>query len=174
MIHITPLCPEDIPYKVRWYNDEKITEFLHYTEKFTIEKSLRWLEEIKNDPTRFENVISILEGDKIIKIGIIGLFNIDLINKKAGFYITIGEKSYQGKGIAKRAAIQFLHECFNKYDLNKIFLFTDKENIRAQKLYESLGFVQEGLLRQELFYNNQFKDRYYYGILKSEFFEKWE
>lgn len=167
---IRPITEKDIPDKVRWYNDDEIVRFLHYEDKFTVEKSLEWLRKIQHDTTRYENVIQIKEGDNIKNVGIIGLFNIDLKNKKAGFYITIGEKEYQGKGIAKMAAIKFLAHCFLKFDLKKIYLYTDVENIRAQKLYEKLGFVKEGLLRKELFYKNKFIDRYYYGILREEFF----
>lgn len=167
-IRITPLSAADIEQKVKWYNDPKVTQFLHYTEKFTVEKSLEWLKNIKMDHSRFENILKIYD-DGWKSIGIIGLFNIDMTNKKAGFYITIGDVAYQGKGIAKAATLKFLDLCFKKFELNKIYLYTDIENITAQKLYEKVGFQKEGLLRQELYYNNRFIDRYYYGILKNDF-----
>lgn len=169
-ILIRTIIADDIPDKVRWYNDEEVNRYLHYNEKFTIEKSLDWLKKIENDRSRYENVIQVKEGDLLKNIGIIGLFNIDIKNKKAGYYITIGEKSYQGKGLAKKATILFLKNCFLKFDLEKIYLYTDVDNISAQKLYEKLGFIKEGTLRKELFYENKFIDRCYYGILKNEYF----
>ena len=36
-IEIVPFDFEHIPEKVRWYNDEEISRYLHYEEKFTIE-----------------------------------------------------------------------------------------------------------------------------------------
>lgn len=169
-IIINPITECDIPDKVKWYNDDEITKFMHYEEKFTIEKSLEWLKKIKNDTSRYENILKVKKDGQLVSIGIIGLFNIDLKNKKAGFYITIGNKEYQGKGLAKKATIKFLKHCFLKFDLEKIYLYTDSDNITAQKLYEKVGFKQEGLLRRELFYKNRFIDRYYYGILRDEFF----
>lgn len=169
-IIIERIAEKDIPDKVRWYNDEAITKFLHYEEKFTIEKTKKWLENIKDNPTRLENVIQVKENGNVKNIGIIGLFNIDLKNKKAGYYITIGELEYQGKGLAKMATIKFLKDCFHKYDLEKIYLYTDVDNIAAQRLYEKLGFQKEGILRSELFYKNEFIDRCYYGILREEYF----
>jgi RimJ/RimL family protein N-acetyltransferase len=169
-IVIKQITEFDIPDKVKWYNDDEITEFLHYEEKFTIEKSLEWIKKIENDTSRYENVLKVKEDSQLVNIGIIGLFNIDLKNKKAGFYITIGSKEYQGKGLAKKATIIFLKHCFNKFNLEKIYLYTDCNNITAQKLYEKVGFTKEGLLRRELFYKNRFIDRYYYGILRHEFF----
>lgn len=167
---IARITRADIPDKVRWYNDEEVTRYLHYNEKFTIEKSLEWLKRVESDSTRYENVIRVKEDGQFKNIGIIGLFNIDVNNKKAGFYITIGERDYQGKGFAKKATIEFLGHCFRQFNLEKIYLYTDIDNISAQKLYEKLGFVKEGIMRKELFYKNKFIDRCYYGILRQEYF----
>lgn len=169
-IVIRPITESDIPDKVKWYNDNEVAKFLHYEDKFTIEKSLEWIRKIENDTTRFENVIEAKEGNQFKNIGIVGLFNIDLKNKKAGYYITIGDKEYQGRGLAKKATVKFLRDCFYKFRLKKIYLYTDVDNITAQRLYEKVGFIKEGLLRKELFYKNKFIDRYYYGILREEFF----
>jgi RimJ/RimL family protein N-acetyltransferase len=169
-LYIKQITADDIPDKVRWYNDDEVTRFLHYENKFTIKESLEWLKKIKNDNTRYENVIKIEEDNILKNIGIIGLFDIDEKNKKAGFYITIGEKQYQGKGLAKKATIKFLKECFISFELEKIYLYTDVDNVVAQKLYEKIGFVKEGLLRNELYFKNRFIDRCYYGILREEFF----
>ena len=62
---IRPITEKDIPDKVRWYNDDEIVRFLHYEDKFTVEKSLEWLRKIQHDTTRYENVIQIKEGDNI-------------------------------------------------------------------------------------------------------------
>lgn len=168
-INIIPFSEEHIIDKVKWYNDEKITKFLHYEEPFTYEGTYNWLQKIKKDQTRYENIIEICDDSQRIAIGIIGLFDIDLKNKKAGFYITIGNPNYQGKGYAYKATIKFLSMCFKKYNLEKIYLYTDFENEKAIKLYEKVGFKQEGLLRKELYYKNRYIDRYYYGLLREEF-----
>lgn len=170
-IRIVPFDYEHIPEKVKWYNDREIRKYLHYEEDFTIEMTKRWLEKIKNDKTRFENVIQVFDNGNYVDIGIIGLFNIDMKNKKAGFYITIGKKEYQGKGLAKKATLKFLKYCFGKFNLEKIFLYTDFKNTKAIRLYEKCGFELEGKLKKELFYNNTFIDRYYYAIFKEKFME---
>lgn len=167
-IKIVPIDFEHIPEKVKWYNDEEIRKYLHYEEKFTIDKTKKWLENIKKDKTRYENIIKFLDDGKYVDIGVIGLFNIDMKNKKAGFYITIGEKKYQGKGLAKKTTLKFLKEVFKKFNLEKIFLYTDFENEKAIRLYEKCGFKLEGKLKKELFYNNRFIDRYYYAIFRED------
>lgn len=170
-IKIVPFSEEYISTKVKWYNNAEITKFLHYEEKFTEKGTYQWLQKIKEDITRDENVIVVRDESREKAIGIIGLFNIDLKNRKAGFYITIGDSSYQGKGFAYKATIKFLRECFQKYPLEKIYLYTDFENERAIRLYEKVGFKREGLLRKELYYKDRYINRYYYGLLKEEFEE---
>ena len=85
----------------------------------------------------------------------------------------MGEKQYQGKGIAKKATVLFLKDMFEKFKLHKIYLYTDVENKAARGLYEKVGFVLEGILRDELFYQNHYVSRCYYSILFEEFIEKW-
>lgn len=159
---------KDASNKIQWYNDPEVNEFFHYENNLTVEGTLEWLKRIESDNTRFENIIEVKLNNKMISIGIIGLFEIDLVNKKAGFYITIGDKNYQGKGVGKKISYDFLNFCFDNFDLHKIYLYTDEGNIRAQNLYENLGFKKEGLLRDELLYKNNYISRYYYGILRNE------
>lgn len=170
-IKIVPFKYENIEEKVKWYNDKEINRYLHYEEDFTIEGTQEWFKRIEKDSTRFENIIQILDEGKYVDIGIIGLFEIDRKNKKAGFYITIGEKKYQGKGYAKKATLKFLEQVFRQFELEKIFLYTDFENEKAIKLYEKCGFILEGKMRKELYYKNRFIDRYYYGIYREDILE---
>ena len=65
VIEISRITADDVPDKVRWYNDDIVTRYLHYEDKFTIEKTLEWLKNIENDNTRYENVIRIKEDGKL-------------------------------------------------------------------------------------------------------------
>ncbi len=173
MINIRPLSKEDLIYKINWYNDPRVNKHLHYENPFTYSGTLEWFENIKNDKTRFENVIEYKVDDEYIPVGIIGLFSIDYKNKKAGIYITIGNINFQRKGIAYNAMIDFMKYSFKEFHLQKIYLYTDVENVVAQRLYEKIGFVKEGFLRRELFYKGRYIDRLYYGMLSEEFENKY-
>ena len=52
-------------------------------------------------------------------------------------------------------------------DLRKIYLNTFNTNIRNIKLNEELGFRVEGILRNEMFFEGEFKD-----ILRMGFFRE--
>ena len=56
--------------------------------------------------------------------------------------------------------------------LNKVYLYTEKENFSAQRLFERIGFQKEGLLKEDLIYNERKVDRFLYGITKEEYYCK--
>lgn len=60
---------------------------------------------------------------------------------------------------------------FSTLDLNRIYLFTESENVIAQKLFEKVGFVREGLLHDDIISRGRFVDRYAYGLTKSDYFQ---
>lgn len=61
---------------------------------------------------------------------------------------------------------------FNELDLNKIWLRVEVDHERAIKSYKRMGFVEEGILRQDRLRKGEFVDRLRMSILKDEFFSK--
>ena len=82
----------------------------------------------------------------------------------------MGETAYKGKGVAKEASRLILSYGFGKLGLNRIYLFTEVENEDAQKLFERVGFVREGILRNDIISHGKYVDRIVYSILR----EDWE
>lgn len=80
--------------------------------------------------------------------------------------ITIGEK---GKGYG-RETIQVLKKlCFVKLKAHRLWLDVFDDNPRAWKLYESEGFVQEGLLRENTKTDRGYRSQRLYSLLLSEY-----
>lgn len=155
----------DILNKVRWINDPENNRFLHYDLPLEYEQTKNWFEKNKENKKRYDAVID-YNGEPI---GLIGLLDIDLKNKKAEYYIIIGEAKYRGKGIAEKATDELLNYAFNELTLKKIYLYTEKENFSAQRLFERVGFKKEGLLACDLIYQERKIDRFVYGIKYSEY-----
>lgn len=152
----------DIPKKVDWINNPDNNQYLHYDLPLEISKTERWFDKNTGRNDRFDAVI---EADGV-PVGLIGLLTIDLKNKKAEYYISMGELSYKGKGIAKRASLLILKYGFNTLKLNRIFLYTETENLAAQRLFESVGFIKEGCLKADVFSHGSFADRFIYGCVR--------
>ena len=153
----------DIDNKIRWINDPKNNTYLHYDIPLEKNKTLQWYKN-KNNETRYDFVIE-YEG---IPVGLIGLLAIDKVNRKAEYYICLGEHDYKGKGIAKAATKLIIDFGFKELDLNKIYLNVDAENEIACFLYEKSGFVCEGIFKQDLFHRGRFIDRKRYSILREQ------
>ena len=154
----------DIPKKVEWINNPANNRFLHYNIPLSIEGTERWFDSHQGETTRYDAVI---EADGV-PVGTIGLLSIDRKNSKAEYYIAMGETSYKGKGVAKEASRLILAYGFEELGLNRIYLFTEADNIAAQKLFERVGFKREGILKQDVYSHGAFADRIAYGILKEE------
>ena len=82
-------------------------------------------------------------------------------------------KEERGKGYSKLATLKTLEFGFNQLGLNRIYLFVQSNNEPAIKLYEKLGFQNEGELRNSVFKNGKFINEKVMGILKEEF-DKYE
>lgn len=150
----------DINNKINWINNSNNNEFLHYDLPLSHSKTLEWYKN-KNNTLRLDYVIQYNN----IPVGLIGLLNLDYINSKAEFYISMGKSEFKQKGIATKACHLLIDYAFMTLKLNKIYLTTDADNKIAQKLFEKLGFKQEGLLIKDLFHRGQYIDRIRYGLL---------
>lgn len=153
------LTIDDVPLKVRWINDPGNNRYLHYDIPLSVEKTRNWFEN-KDDSRRYDCVI---EYDSI-PVGLIGLLAIDRDNKKAEYYISMGEDGYKQKGIATAATEMILRFAFSELGLHKIYLNVDEDNIAACRLYEKTGFVCEGVFRDDLVKDGSYINRKRYSI----------
>ena len=155
----------DIENKVAWINDPRNNKYLHYDLPLEVEKTRAWFAKIKDFENRYDAVIE-CDG---VPCGLIGLLSIDRKNSKAEFYISMGDCNFKGKGVATEASKQLLWFAFDTLKLNRVYLFTEKDNIPAQKLFEKVGFRREGLLVNDICMNGRFIDRFAYGIQAVDF-----
>lgn len=110
---------------------------------------------------------AILDDD--VLIGLVSLTGIDMLNRSAEFHIMIGDTGSQNKGAGTFATEEMLRHAFDNLNLNRVMLTVLEDNERAQHMYENVGFVREGYLREAVFKNGGYKDMYTYSILRDEF-----
>ena len=149
---------------MEWINNPENNQFLHYDIPISVEGTEKWFDSHINDINRFD---AVMEADGV-PVGTIGLLSIDWKNSKAEYYVAMGETAYKGKGVAKEASRLILQYGFEKLGLNRIYLFTEIDNIAAQKLFEKVGFTREGIIRQDIISHGKYVDRVAYGYLKED------
>lgn len=134
---------------------------------FTREETHRWIEMCIDKTNGYEQR-AIATGDGK-HIGWIDLKNFDKVNQHAEVGIAVGGKNYWGKGYGLAAMKEMLKFGFNELELNKIWLRVEIDNENAIKSYKRMGYVEEGILRQDRLRKGMFIDRLRMSILKSEF-----
>lgn len=85
------------------------------------------------------------------KIGTVAIYNIDADNANCELgRLCIGERSHRGKGYMRAAIKTLLDYAFGKLGMYRIYLEVIRDNRKAIRLYESLGFDVEGVERGRL------------------------
>lgn len=153
---------KDVPNKVKWINDNRNNQFLHYDIPLSLEKTHSWYLKNQTLTNRFDAVI---EYDSI-PVGVIGLVNIH--DGKAEYYVTLGEPAYKGKGIAKKASDILLKYAFNGLELDEVYFYTEIDNVAAQHLFKKCGFHNQGIAYASAVNRDSTVDSYYYMITAEE------
>ncbi len=113
----------------------------------------------------FNFVIEDLETQVII--GACGINAMNRKNSVATIGIWLG-KEYHGKGFASDTLRVLCSFIFDELNINKINLNYFEFNNAGKKCYESVGFVQEGIHRKEIFRYGKYYDKISMGLFKNE------
>ncbi len=101
-------------------------------------------------------------------IGFCGLNNRDPFASTAELGITIGDKSYWGRGYGREAIGLLVAYGFSKLNLRRVYLRVHGRNERAIRAYRSCGFVEEGRLRQHVWSDGAYDDLIYMGVMRDD------
>ena len=154
---------EDLQTRVDWMNNPKVYKSMHFDLPVLLDNTIKWFDNIKSNNKRAD--VCFEENGNILAFG--GLTTIDPVLKKAELYVFV-DPSAQRSGIGTQATKLLCEYGFDELSLHKIFLITNEDNIAAIRVYEKCGFVLEGRHRDEYLKDGEFKDRLYFGLLKSD------
>lgn len=159
MVNVRPLVESDLEFlnKVR---NQNALEFLHDSRTFTLLQTTEWFTKTKPD-----YYLILVEN---LPAGYFRITNHSVVNKNLYIGADLAEE-YQGKGLAYQAYSYFLPYLFEEYTLNKITLEVLSTNRRAINLYYKLGFITEGVKRQEVLKGTEYIDSIIMSILKNEY-----
>ena len=139
--------------------NECAAEFLHNSSTFTLEQTQEWF-----DRTNPDFWIIWENGERI---GYFRTSEWSLDNKNCYVGADL-HKNFRSRGLAYEAYIKFLPFLFNYFALHKISLEVLETNERAIKLYEKIGFVREGIKREEVLKNDMWINSIIMSILENE------
>lgn len=121
----------------------------------SMEDEYRWLEQQTSySRGEYQFAIEDFQGDLVGRCGIIRL---DWKNRVAELAIMIGAP-YRRRGYGKEAMGLLCDFCFHEMNLHKLKVSVFGFNQSAIRCYQHNGFVQEGVLRQEIFRCGAYQD----------------
>jgi len=171
MVELRELEHKDISVINGWRNDPELISYLgapfRYINQEVDEKWYKNYMENRKEAVRCAIIDTDTKSDIII--GLISLTDISYLNQSAQLHIMIGESRYRGKGFGKFALNKMLYHGFYNMNLQRIELMVLEDNVRAQALYEKMGFRQEGRKRRSCYKKGKFVDVLIYSILKEEY-----
>jgi diamine N-acetyltransferase len=169
-VRLRPLRLGDHKTSVRWRNDPEIREnILGYRFPVTEIMEEEWVDKVLNDKSRTRIVLAIEDREDQALIGFGYLSDIDWISRHAEFGILVGERQRHRRGFGRETCGLMLDYAFNILNLHKIVLRVASYNRHAIDLYRALGFVQEGVQREQIALRGRFHDLIFMGLLRGEF-----
>jgi diamine N-acetyltransferase len=167
-VYLRPAERDDIPLFVSWFNDYSTSRTLGLRSPMSIATEEQWFERAVADQgkTGYHFVACLRADDR--PIGTIGLFDLDLNNGSAGLGIAIGEAADRGLGHGTAMLEAMLGFAFGNLRLERVWLDVYDFNPGARRVYQRVGFVDEGVLRHAIFREGAYRDVYRLAILRDE------
>ena len=151
---------------VTWRNMPSVRKRFIFRETFTRQMHENWVHTKVETGQVVQLMICDLETDR--PLGSVYLRDIDSNHKKAEYGIFIGDESARGRGVGTAAARFMIRYGFETLGLNRVYLRVLADNPAAIRSYEKAGFQKEGLLRQDVFLEGEFKDVVWMAAVKGE------
>jgi RimJ/RimL family protein N-acetyltransferase len=179
MFSLRAIEEEDLEFIREIRNDKDLYQFLGTFEIISKRKQIKWFESLQNDDSKMYLIFEKYGFDEEEKkqnplpnirkkLGYVRVTQIDKINMS----ICVGgdiQKGYRGKGYGKEMYKLIFDLCFNKLNMNRVWLFVLENNERAINLYTKMGFKEEGRQRKAIFKNGNYFDYVMMSILKDEY-----
>lgn len=109
----------------------------------------------------YQFAIEDFEGDLVGRCGII---KVDWKNRMGELAIMLGTP-YRHRGYGKEAMQLLVDFCFREMNLHRLKVTVFAMNEPAMRTYLGCGFVQEGLLRDEVFRDGEYRDVAILGLI---------
>jgi diamine N-acetyltransferase len=160
----------DLPRYVEWFADAAVSENLSNQMPMSLVQEERWYEEVLKQPAAEQPLaVDAKRGrGKWEHIGGAGYHLIDKRNRLAECGLFIGPRKYRNRGYGRDTLLTLLRYGFQTLNLNRVQLRVMEYNRRAIHLYEKIGFVREGTMREAHFYQGRYWEIHLYSILRRE------
>lgn len=166
-VALVPLTPAEVSVLFDWINDREQVLLNAPYKPVHAGQHQAWFEAIqqRNDAVIFG--IRLTEAGRLI--GSCQLQNIHPIHRSAELQIRLGAVAERGQGYGTEATRLLLDFAFKDLNLHRVYLHVLATNQIAVRMYEKVGFVREGVLREAAHIDGRYLDLIMMGILREEY-----
>jgi len=174
MVELKPFDLQHIDTHYMWNNNPELTfldsEYPHKHESF--DSFLKRMKKLLEDQQSTTTLLEVFDKDSKKLIGVVDIHAIDRHNKRCFIQITIGVKEHCNRNCMNRTLYRVLGHCFDKMGMHKVAATSFDFNDSWIEIIEDAGFEREGVLRDHVLKNGTYRDKFIFGMLKSEFEQK--
>lgn len=167
-IQLRPLCVEDVDNIMTWVNEPAVVgNFAAFRGvPLTREDELAWIQRTLASP--WERVWSVFAASDGRYLGQVGLHQIHQRSRVGRLAVVIARRAEMGRGHGSAAISRALDHAFGELALHKVWLMVFCSNTRSRGIYQRLGFIEEGLLREEYYHDGTWHDMVRMSVLARE------
>lgn len=161
---------EDLSKLQGWRNNQEFRKHFREYREINSARQESWFEEkVIKDPTTL--MFSIRRNTDNELLGCCGFVYINWVHRHADLSLYIGwDDSYIDElGYAEESCRLLLKYGFDELALNKVWTEIYEFDEKKKALYDKIGFHQDGLLRQNYWYDGKWWDSRILSLLENEF-----
>lgn len=162
---LRPMVSEDLQRVLAWRNHESVRRYMYTQHEIALHEHSQWFERASKDANRH---LLIFEIDGVP----LGFINIHRVAAGGiadwGFYAAPDAPKGTGRTLGQAT----LQHAFTQIGMHKLCGQALAYNERSIKFHLSLGFQQEGVLREQRFDGQTYHDVVCFGLLAREWHAK--
>lgn len=161
----------DLPQLLEWRNAPQLRRFFRERHELGMDDQLAWFERVAGQRSQPRDTLMfaverIAERDLI---GACGLCYIDWVSATAELSLYIGATmAYVEDTFAPEVCRVLIDYAFDELNLRRLWVEVFAFDQAKATLFETLGFVLEGTLREHRFHAGVYHDSLMYGLLRDE------
>lgn len=151
-----------------WVNDPDVVGNLaaFAGEPFTRDDELAWIR--RTLASSADVVFSVLHAADDRYLGQIGIHQIHARSRVGRLGVVIAARGDMGKGYGSAAIRAVVEHAFGPLALHKLWVMMFAHNARTRGICQRIGFVEEGVLREEYFHDGRWYDMARLSLLARE------
>ncbi len=151
-----------------WFNDAEVTRFMqkHYHPNTPEQQLDYYRREVVGNPGKLQ--LGVVPSGEDHLVGVVSLSRIDHLNQKAEIALVMGNPNYRNMRHTLEAMKLTIEHGFDTLNLRRIHGGTLARDW-ALLLCRTLGFREEGVLRQDVYKDGAFQDIHLVAVLRDDY-----